>query len=480
MSSKTYSLDNTTKSLVLKVSWFRILMDNRWLIPFLFPILTALFHFTGYEHPRQTFLQHLIEWQQITVYVLSALFSSFIWYTDKWSNDYANELITYKDKLEKIPTDISVFNENHEYIYVNPAAISNQQHRDWIIGRDDFEYFQHLDCNLAGAAERRSKFKQALETRKRVSWIDNDYRGNQSLVHTKRTYLPVFDGNGKLDKVFGFGLDVTELIDLKDKDEDLSANMRYANQIQQYLLPNLTDLKQHIGVAFSIWEPRDVVSGDFYWTHRKDGTNYVAVADCTGHGVSGALLTVICTDTLNRCINEFELTSPADILNKSQELLTLSWTENGKNMLTDGMDVCLCSFKDDVLTFSSAASLLYHLRDEALVEYKGKKISIGQRWKDYVFTDSHISLNDGDKLYFATDGIADQFGGNNDKKYGRPRLRAAIDEIGSHPFERQELLFRHCFNQWSGESDQVDDKTFVGLEYSSVLTKEKTHSACAS
>ena len=178
--------------------------------------------------------------------------------------------------------------------------------------------------------------------------------------------------------------------------------------------------------------------------------------------------------TLNRCINEFELTSPADILNKSQELLTLSWTENGKNMLTDGMDVCLCRFKDDVLTFSSAASLLYHLRDEALVEYKGKKISIGQRWKDYVFTDSHISLNDGDKLYFATDGIADQFGGNNDKKYGRPRLRAAIDEIGSHPFERQELLFRHCFNQWSGESDQVDDKTFVGLEYSSVLTKEKT------
>ena len=478
MSSSTSSLGNTTKSFLLKVSWFRFFIDNRWLLPFLFPVITALFHFTGYEHPRQTFLQHLIEWQQITVYVLSVIFSSFIWYSDKWSNEYANQLITYKDILEKIPTDIAVFNENHKYIYVNPAAISNQQHRDWIVGKDDFEYFQYRDYNLAGAAQRRSNFRQAVDKRKPVCWIDKSYSGNQkSIAHTKRTYTPVFDEKGKLDKVFGFGLDVTELVGLKDKDEDLSANMRYANQIQQFLLPDLTDLKQHIGGAFSIWKPRDVVSGDFYWSHFKDGTNYVAVADCTGHGVSGALLTVICIDALDRCVNEFELTSPADILNKSQELLSLSWTHKGKNKLNDGMDICLCSFKDDVLTFSSASTLLYHLRDEALVEYKGEKVSIGQGWRDYVFTDSHISLNDGDKLYTATDGITDQFGGNDDKKYGRRRLRAALYEIGSRPFAKQEALFRHSFDQWHGASDQVDDKTFLGLEYRAVLTKEKTRSA---
>ena len=410
--------------------------------------------------------KHLLEWQLVAVDFLAILFSTFIWYSDSRSERHLQNLSMYKDILEKIPTDIAVFDENHRYQYVNSSAIANDELRNWIIGKDDFAYFEFRGYDVALAEKRRAKFEEALELKMPISWIDTLYSKDKGERHVQRTFNPLFNEQGGLDKMFGFGADVTELVDLRIRDADLHANMRYANQIQQYLLPNLSEAMKGIAETFVIWKPRDVVSGDFYW-HRKIGNkNLLALADCTGHGVSGALLTVICMDTLNRCVDEHGLTDPADILNKCQDMLSVSWRQGGAKGMYDGMDICLCCFEEERLSFASASTPLYLFRNGTLTEYRGDRLSIGARTHlDHQFSSKEIILNEMDRLYLSTDGIHDQFGGAGDRKFGKPRLRTLISEVGNSSFSEQRQIFYRTFENWRGTREQVDDKAFLGIEF---------------
>jgi serine phosphatase RsbU (regulator of sigma subunit)/PAS domain-containing protein len=439
----------------------------RFLLPFVFPIISVLHYFTNLHSTGQPLWEHLTEEHVIAVYISSVLFSLFIWYSDRASEQFQQQLLVYKEVLEKIPTDIAVFDDEHRYVFVNPEAILDPKLREWMLGKDDFEYCEYRGHDRSMAVERREKFKKALATKSPVWWVDTTYSRTRGTRHVQRTFNPVFNDGGELDRMFGFGADVTELMQLRIKDENLSANMRYANQIQQFLLPDMKQLESTIGEAFVIWKPRNVVSGDFYWHHRSADTTYVAVADCTGHGVSGALLTVICMDALNRCVNEFKLTSPAAILNKCQELLSESWKLGSQGGMEDGMDLCLLGFGDNgSLTFSSAASTMYHIRNNELAEHKGDKVSLGQNWRNHLFKDTTMQLQLGDLIYMATDGVTDQFGGNNDKKYGRPRLRNIIGNMVKQPFELQRHKFHQHLEDWRGNKEQVDDKTLLGIRYS--------------
>lgn len=438
----------------------------RFLLPFVFPIISVLHYFTNFHALGQPLWEHLIEEHIIAIYISSVLFSLFIWYSDRASEQFQQQLLLYKEVLEKIPTDIAVFDEKHRYIFVNPEAILDPQLRDWMRGKDDFKYCEYRGYDSSLAVARREKFKKALATKAPVRWVDTTFSRTRGKRHVQRTFNPVFNENGELDRMFAFGADVTELMQLRIKDENLSANMRYANQIQQFLLPDIKQLESTLGEAFVIWNPRNVVSGDFYWHHRSADTTYVAVADCTGHGVSGALLTVICMDALKRCVNEFKLTSPAAILNKGQELLSESWKQGDEGGMADGMDLCLLGFGDNgSLSFSSASGTMYHVRNNELVEYKGDKVSIGQSWRNHFFKDTTVQLQPGDLIYMATDGVTDQFGGNNDKKYGRPRLRNTISNMAQQPFAIQRYMFHQHLEAWRGNKEQVDDNTFMGIRY---------------
>ena len=439
----------------------------RFLLPFVFPIISVLHYFTNLHSTGQPLWEHLTEEHVIAVYISSVLFSLFIWYSDRASEQFQQQLLVYKEVLEKIPTDIAVFDDEHRYVFVNPEAILDPKLREWMLGKDDFEYCEYRGHDRSMAVGRREAFEKALATKSPVWWVDTTYSRTRGTRHVQRTFNPVFNDGGELDRMFGFGADVTELMQLRIKDENLSANMRYANQIQQFLLPDMKQLESTIGEAFVIWKPRNVVSGDFYWHHRSADTTYVAVADCTGHGVSGALLTVICMDALNRCVNEFKLTSPAAILNKCQELLSESWKLGSQGGMEDGMDLCLLGFGDNgSLTFSSAASTMYHIRNNELAEHKGDKVSLGQNWRNHLFKDTTMQLQPGDLIYMATDGVTDQFGGNNDKKYGRPRLRNIIGNMVKQPFELQRHKFHQHLEDWRGNKEQVDDKTLLGIRYS--------------
>lgn len=421
---------------------------------------------TSFHEEEQALLAHITEWQLLTVDVFAVLFSSFIWYSDKRERKYEKSLLMHKNILDTIPVDIAVFNEEHRYVYLNPEAIRNPHLRNWIIGKDDFEYVEYRGGDVEMAKMRRERFKEALETDQRTRWVDTVYSSKDGERHIQRTFVPIRKENGDLQYVFGFGADVTELISLRMRDENLQANMRYANTLQRFLLPKTEDMVNAFGNAFVIWKPKDVVSGDFYWFRQVGNKKFVALADCTGHGVSGALLTVICMDTLNRCIDQFKLDRPADILNTSQRLLSRSWTKNRKFGMADGMDICLCCIEDDRLVFSSAKMPLYMVKKGKLMVCRQNRSSIGGFMEGNAFQDEVMHLDKGDRIYMVTDGITDQFGGDKDKKYGKRHLNRTFEFAALTDFSKQRSILLKAFEAWRGQRAQVDDKTCIGIEFS--------------
>lgn len=436
---------------------------NRWILPLFFPVIAILPYFTANHGQRQPFLEHISEWQLLLIDFFAFVFSAFIWYSDKHARNYQQELLLYKELLESVPTDIAVFDESHRYVYLNREAISDPELRSFIVGKTDLEYFEHRGYDLSVAKERMAKFKAALDSKQPVSWVDSLYSKKLGLRHIQRTFVPIYDEQGNFYRMFGFGANVTELNSLRSKGADLAANMRYANMIQRFLMPDVDQMASALGKAFVIWKPKDTVSGDFYWFRTVGNDRFLAVADCTGHGVAGALLTVICMDALNRCLDEFHLNEPKQILEKCQELLSRSWGNGRYSGMKDGMDICLCRFSGDMLSFSSASVPLYYCHDHVVTVFKPQRFSIGSEPNKFEFDQATVQLCPGDSIYIATDGILDQFGGQEDRKFGQRKLLSEIGHISYHPFVDQDKLFLQSFEGWKGAREQLDDKTFLGI-----------------
>jgi serine phosphatase RsbU (regulator of sigma subunit) len=445
----------------------QFLLRYRWLMPFLFPLVTRLHHLTGFHvNDGQSFIEHITEWQLLTVDAFAILFSLFIWYSDSKALRYEKSLLLHKEILDKIPVDIAVFDKDHRYVYLNPEAIRNPELREWIIGKNDFEYFDYRGYDINIAKKRRERFEEAVDCRQQTQWVDTIKKPHIGETHVQRTFVPLYHDNNELEYVFGYGANVTELVRLRTRDEDMQANLRYANTIQQYLLPAISEVANSFGNAFVIWKPKDVVSGDFYWFRNVRGKRYVALADCTGHGVSGALLTVICMDALNRCVDEFRLTTPSEILTKAQQLLSASWSYDNDSMgMADGMDICLCSIEGNTLLYSSAKASLYVARDGYITTYRQNRVSIGGNLNGHRFVDERIELHNNDRIYMLSDGITDQFGGDEDKKFGKRRLKRTLEIVSCHEFKDQRKQFLQAFEGWKGLREQVDDKTFLGIEF---------------
>jgi serine phosphatase RsbU (regulator of sigma subunit) len=366
--------------------------------------------------------------------------------------------------VHRMPVKIAVYNAQHRYIYLNPASEPCKKMREQIFGKDDFEYLalQGKDLNLA--LERRKRFLNAVETKEKVEWIDSSDSNTGNPSHTLRRYKPLYSDNGKLEMVIGVDSDITDLVGMKEKDKEFKANLRYAKNIQNAILPNLNKAWA-LGELFVYHKPKDVVSGDFYWYRHKNDSHYFAVADCTGHGVSGALLTIICHQALNRCFDEFELKSPAGILNKCRELI-LFMLKNGGNTIADGMDIAICAIHKNTLVFSGANRPLWLLRDGAIQEFNGDRYPIGRYTSNMEkFNETQIELVENDIIYLFSDGITDQFGGDHNKKFSKQRLRPLLTKIGDLPLVQQRTQLIVAIESWMEKHEQLDDICFLGITY---------------
>ena len=202
--------------------------------------------------------------------------------------------------------------------------------------------------------------------------------------------------------------------------------------------------------------------GDFYWVDRIEDRLYFAVADCTGHGVPGAMISVICHSALNRSLREYSLSEPADILSRTRDIV-LQEFEKSDDEVQDGMDIALCSLEKRKLKFAGAQRPAYIVRKGEIIELKGDRQPVGMFSNQKPYTNQEFTLQKGDTVYLFTDGLTDQFGGPNFKKMLPFRLQEFLLTIQDNPIDEHRLLIDEFFEEWKGDDDQIDDVCIMGI-----------------
>lgn len=255
---------------------------------------------------------------------------------------------------------------------------------------------------------------------------------------------------------------VSKSTELEEKNRDITASIRYAERIQAAMLPP----ENYFNNTFVLFMPKDIVSGDFYWMYDSGYKQYIAAVDCTGHGVPGAFMSIIGHNSLNKIVKENGIKRPAEILDHLNIEIVHALLQRSQKAVRDGMDISLISYDifEHFVEYAGAYQPLYHVRDGKVTIYKADRFPIGltdgQVKKN--FTNHRINVEKGDMLYIFTDGYADQFGGDEDKKFKTINIRSLLAEIYHFPVDEQKRLLEQAIRDWMGDIPQVDDILFVG------------------
>lgn len=255
---------------------------------------------------------------------------------------------------------------------------------------------------------------------------------------------------------------------IEEKQKEILDSINYAKRIQFSLLAGDSLLQHHLHEHFIVFNPKDVVSGDFYWgTALEDGSFIYITADCTGHGVPGAFMSLLNISKLSQIVNENKITKPDLILNQVRlEIIQALNAEGVKEESKDGMDAVLCKLdiKNMKLEYASANNPFYIIRNNELLTCKADKMPVGKGHDDSVlFTYNQIALHKNDMIYTFTDGYADQFGGPKGKKFKYKQLEEVLLSIHHLPMTDQKSILNQKFISWKGNLEQVDDVLIIGV-----------------
>jgi serine phosphatase RsbU (regulator of sigma subunit) len=256
---------------------------------------------------------------------------------------------------------------------------------------------------------------------------------------------------------------------IEHKSGEILQNITHAQKIQQAILPQDRLVSEWLNNSFVLYRPKDIVSGDFYFMDSRNNNVYFAAVDCTGHGVSGAFVSIIGHTGLKRTIDEFKLSHPSDMLQKLNELVVETLKqESGSESLPDGMDIALCRLNilKNELLFAGAKRPLWLIRNGELQEFDGSRKSIGgmkyEEDRNKVFEQHKIQLQKNDVFYIFTDGIVDQFG-TTGKKLMSKRFREFLLSIHHLEMPDQRLRLNTFIDEWRGREEQTDDVCVIGV-----------------
>ena len=256
---------------------------------------------------------------------------------------------------------------------------------------------------------------------------------------------------------------------IEEKQKEMIDSINYAEHIQRSFLPSNNMLKDAFKDYFVFFQPKDIVSGDFYWASKLSNDSFMFLtADSTGHGVPGALLSVLNISCIEKAIEIAKLTEPNDILNHTRDSIIQILRKDGSvEGGKDGMDCSLISFdfKKNTLTYSAANNPVWIVRKNEIIEFKPDNMPVGKHTNDTVlFTQHTVDLFDGDIVYTITDGFADQFGGTKEKKFMKKKLKELIIMISPKTMQEQKEDLKIIFNNWKADLEQVDDVTIIGIK----------------
>lgn len=256
--------------------------------------------------------------------------------------------------------------------------------------------------------------------------------------------------------------------DLLASKKDLTDSISYAKRIQQAIMAPISTVERILGESFVLYLPKDVVSGDFYFVEEKDGELFFSAVDCTGHGVPGALMSVVGFNYLHQALMEKHILEPSGILSYLDagvnERLRQTGGESG---IKDGMDLGFCRLNPTtrVLEYAGAYNPLYLVTKNGLIETKADKLPIGMNDDGLTdtYTNHRFQLEKGDCVYLLSDGYADQFGGENGKKFKYKNLKNLLESMFDRPMSEQKAELMRVMNDWRGNEEQIDDILIMGV-----------------
>lgn len=391
-------------------------------------------------------------------------------------------------ELEKIKVELEIKSKEFELLSIvaseteNAILILDQNGElEWV--NKSFEKLNGLNLiefkakygntiyEVSNNPEIESIIQKCISTKTSVSYESENKLNDGKIVWESSTLTPIFNEEGILTKLIIIDNDVTErkkneeIIKLKNK--DIMDSIMYAKHIQEALFPPLTELSKIFAESFLVFKPKDIVSGDFYWFSQVNDVKLMAIADCTGHGVPGAFMSVVGNEMLNISLHDPSVRRPSEALNLLDKKIKAVFSKGRQNnKAQDGMDIgLLIIHSNNFIQFSGARRPLIHIRDKVKQEYAGDKYSIGgiDESPNKCFTDKEFFVQPGDMLYLFSDGYPDQFGGPRGKKIMHKNFTGFLCEISDMPMEVQKEKLDNMFEEWKGELEQIDDVSVVGI-----------------
>lgn len=279
------------------------------------------------------------------------------------------------------------------------------------------------------------------------------------------------------EQLIGIGYDITENklnekrlieknIQLSEQNKDITDSIYYAQRIQQSILQTPELLKEYFNESFLLYKPKDIVSGDYYWFYEDEIYKYVAVVDCTGHGVPGAMMSMVANSMFKEVFMNRKISNPSEILKALDEELASSINKNQDATFNDGMDVSLIRIHKTTneLVFSGAFRSVLISRKNEITELKGSRYPIGfYSGIEKEFETKTFQLQKDDTIYLFTDGFIDQFGGQKNKKLNKSNFKDLLNTINDMNMDEQEAFLEYSFNNWKQDLDQTDDVLVVGI-----------------
>jgi serine phosphatase RsbU (regulator of sigma subunit) len=251
---------------------------------------------------------------------------------------------------------------------------------------------------------------------------------------------------------------------VEEKNREILDSIEYALRIQTAILPPQKIVKQYLENSFILYKPKDIVAGDFYWMETIDDLILFAACDCTGHGVPGAMVSVVCHNALTRAVKEFGFIQPSKILDKTAEIVLENFSKSEEE-IHDGMDISICSYntKTKTLEWAGANNSILLITNGQLTEIKADKQCIGYNDNIKPFTNHQFNLPPDTSIYLFTDGFADQFGGQNQKKLTKNRFRELLLSIQHLPIQQQATELDEFIKTYKKETEQTDDILVIGV-----------------
>jgi serine phosphatase RsbU (regulator of sigma subunit)/Tfp pilus assembly protein PilF len=401
----------------------------------------------------------------------------------------AGEISIASKSLWKVHKSLGKYKSSLEmfelYITTRDSILSAENEEEIIKQQYKYQYEKQAAADSVMMAEQK-KVQEALLAAEKAENEQNKLKADRNQLEADQQQLEKYIMFGGLALALLFGAfifnrfrvtrkqkdiieDQKRTVDLaynqlEEKNKEILDSITYAKRIQSAVLPPLRIVKEYLPNSFVFYMPKDIVAGDFYWLEHTEDKVMFAACDCTGHGVPGAMVSVVCVNGLNRSVREHGLTDPGEILNKTREIVVREF-EKSEEEVKDGMDVALCVLEGNKLQYAGAHNPLWIIRKGAneVEEIKADNQPIGKFENPMPYTTNEVTLNPGDSIYIFSDGYSDQFGGESGKKFKTKNFKSLLLSVQAHSMQEQRELIAKAFEEWKGDLEQLDDVCVIGV-----------------